>query len=103
MKQNEKGMAKVRGDLQDVADAINKEIVVIEKVVSQIEEDCESEPEIAEQLINESQFKRFIQGMFVILRILELQIENSTVAEMQEDDEFSIEIEALKMEAETCK
>ena len=38
-----------------------------------------------------------------MLRILKLQSVNATVAEMQEDDDLSIEIEALKMEAEACK
>lgn len=35
-------------------------------------------------------------------RIVEMQSESLRVAEMQEDDSLQIEIEALKLESETC-
>ncbi len=38
----------------------------------------------------------------VIQRIIDLSLHSLQVAEMQEDDEFSIDLEALKQEAFTC-
>ena len=53
-------------------------------------------------MCEEVKFKKFLQGLLVLQRIVELQSESLKVAEMQEDDNYQIEIEALKLESDTC-
>jgi hypothetical protein len=58
--------------------------------------------DMIEVICEEIKFKKFLHGILVIQRIVELQIESLNVAEMQEDDNYQIEIEALKLESDTC-
>ncbi len=58
--------------------------------------------ELIEVICEENKFKKFLHGVLVIQRIVELQSESLKVAEMQEDDNYQIEIEALKLETDTC-
>ena len=95
-------MTVVRSELSDIVNAINQEVQVIENSITDLEQILQEDPDIANSIAEESKFRRFAQGLFVIRRILELQITNIKVAEIQEDDDLQIEIEALKLETETC-
>jgi hypothetical protein len=92
-------MVKVHKDIQDIINAVSLEMNTIQKSIDSL---STLDNDIIEGLCEEIKFKKFLHGILVIQRIVELQIESLNVAEMQEDDNYQIEIEALKLESDNC-
>jgi hypothetical protein len=92
-------MVKVHKDIQDTINAVSLEMNIIQKSIDSL---SGLDNDIIEVICEEIKFKKFLHGILVIQRIVELQIESLNVAEMQEDDNYQIEIEALKLESDTC-
>jgi len=92
-------MVKVHKDIQDIINAISLEMNVIQKSIDGL---SGLDNELIEVICEENKYKKFLHGVLVIQRIVELQSESLKVAEMQEDDNYQIEIEALKLETDTC-
>ena len=92
-------MVKVHEDIQDIINAVSLEMNIIQKSIDSL---SSLDNDIIEVICEEIKFKKFLHGILVIQRIVELQIESLNVAEMQEDDNYQIEIEALKLESDTC-
>ena len=92
-------MIKVHKDIQDIINAVSLEMNTIQKSIDSL---SGLDNDIIEVICEEIKFKKFLHGILVIQRIVELQIESLNVAEMQEDDNYQIEIEALKLESDTC-
>ncbi len=51
---------------------MNQELVTIENMITQISEISIEDQDAFESIINETKFKRFVQGVLVIMRIVEL-------------------------------
>jgi hypothetical protein len=92
-------MVKVHKDIQDIINAVSLEMNIIQKSIDNL---SGLDNDMIEVICEETKFKKFLNGILVIQRIVELQIESLNVAEMQEDDNYQIEIEALKLESDTC-
>ena len=92
-------MVKVHKDIQDIINAVTLEMKVIQKSIDSL---SGLDNEMIEVMCEENKYKKFLHGVLVIQRIVELQSESLKVAEMQEDDNYQIEIEALKLETDTC-
>jgi hypothetical protein len=92
-------MVKVHKDIQDIINAVSLEMNIIQKSIDNL---SDLDNDMIEVICEEIKFKKFLNGILVIQRIVELQIESLNVAEMQEDDNYQIEIEALKLESDTC-
>lgn len=92
-------MVKVHKDIQDVINAVSLEMNTIQKSIDSLQE---LDNDVIEAVCEQVKFKKFLQGLLVLQRIVELQSESLKVAEMQEDDNYQIEIEALKLESDTC-
>lgn len=92
-------MVKVLKDIQDIINAASLEMNIIQKSIDSL---SGLDNDIIEVISEEIKFTKFLHGILVIQRIVELQIECLNVAEMQEDDNYQIEIEALKLESDTC-
>jgi ferritin-like protein len=92
-------MVKVHKDIQDIINAVSLEMNIIQKSIDNL---SGLDNDMIEVICEEMKFKKFLHGILVIQRIFELQIESLNVAEMQEDDNYQIEIEALKLESDTC-
>jgi hypothetical protein len=92
-------MVKVHKDIQDIINAVSQEMNIIQRSIDSL---SGLDNDMIEVICEEIKFKKFLQGVLVIQRIVELQSESLKVAEMQEDDNYQIEIEALKLETDTC-
>ena len=92
-------MVKVHKDIQDVINAVSLEMNTVQKSIDSLQE---LDNDVIEAVCEQVKFKKFLQGLLVLQRIVELQSESLKVAEMQEDDNYQIEIEALKLESDTC-
>jgi hypothetical protein len=79
---------------------VSLELNTIQNAIATLESINDSD--ILASVCDDPKFKRFLQGVQVLKRVIEVQSESLRVAEMQEDDDYQIQIEALKLELETC-
>jgi hypothetical protein len=72
-------MVKVHKDIQDIINAVTLEMNIIQKSIDSL---SALDNDIIEVVCEEIKFKKFLHGILVIQRIVELQSESLKVAEM---------------------
>ncbi|CDW90131.1 UNKNOWN [Stylonychia lemnae] len=96
-----KGMSKLKQETDEIISAIKIELNQIQRVVDQVEGlQDQNENDSISELTENTRFIRFFKGILVFRRIVRMQRFKLVVAEMQEDDDYLMDIEALKQDSQ---
>lgn len=95
MKVTQKGMGLVKNHTDDLLASLRSEITGIDKVLDSL---TDLDPDSMSELIGNMKFHRYFRGLNHLLRLLESVSKLLEVAEMLEDDDYSMDLEALKSE-----